>query len=360
MIIAHHYVVNSGIMDAFEPRSTSANYIFLTLWGMWGKTAINLFILISGYFMCTSNLTIRRYCKVFLEYIYYELGIYLIMLIVGYEAVGLNRIFDLLFGIFRYANGSGNFLSSFLIFYLFIPFINIFIRSVTKAVLKKFVLLLIFVFTVFSTFFFNKYIFGEIFWFIAVYFIGAYLRLYPPVWSSSFKASRRLLILSLVLAYASVVLMIIIGAVIHNGSATFFVYDANKVGAILVSVMMFATFKNLRVCYSKVINLIAKTTFGILLIHANSSAMRRFLWNDLLHVDTFYSLPLISLICRSVLIVAGIFVVCSLIDMIRIYLIEKPVFNHFDPFEKTLKMIWRCFTKILRSIYSGIIALAER
>ena len=127
MIIAHHYVVNSGIMDAFEPRSTSANYIFLTLWGMWGKTAINLFILISGYFMCTSNLTIRRYCKVFLEYIYYELGIYLIMLVVGYEAVGLNRIFDLLFGIFRYANGSGNFLSSFLIFYFFIPFINIFI-----------------------------------------------------------------------------------------------------------------------------------------------------------------------------------------------------------------------------------------
>ena len=30
MIIAHHYVVNSGIMDAFEVGSTSTNYVFLT------------------------------------------------------------------------------------------------------------------------------------------------------------------------------------------------------------------------------------------------------------------------------------------------------------------------------------------
>ena len=197
MIIAHHYVVNSGIMDAFEVGSTSTNYVFLTLWGMWGKTGISIFVLISGYFMCTSNLTIRRYCKVFLEWVLYHFGIYLILLIAGYETAGPERIFDLLFGIFRYANGSGNFVNSYLIFYLFIPFINTFIRNIAKAEFKKFVLLLFFVFTILSTFFFNKVIFGEVFWFIAVYFWGAYLRLYPPVWFGSFKASKRLLILSL-------------------------------------------------------------------------------------------------------------------------------------------------------------------
>ena len=109
-----------------------------------------------------------------------------------------------------------------------------------------------------STFFFNKYIFGEVFWFIAVYFIGAYIRLYPPVWSDSFKVSGRLFILSLLIAYASVVFMLIIGAVVNKGSATFFVYDANKLGAVLVSITMFATFKNLSIGYSKIINLFAK------------------------------------------------------------------------------------------------------
>ena len=51
MIVAHHYVVNSGIMNAFETGNTSMNYVFLTLWGMWGKTGINVFILVSG-FLC--------------------------------------------------------------------------------------------------------------------------------------------------------------------------------------------------------------------------------------------------------------------------------------------------------------------
>ena len=360
MIVAHHYVVNSGIMDAFEVGSTSANYIFLSLWGMWGKTAINVFILISGYFMCVSDLTIRKYCKILFEWVLYHFGIYLIMLIAGYETVGLGRIFDLLFGIFRYANLSGAFDCSFFIFYLFIPFMNKFIRSFTMAEFKKFVLFLLFVFTILSTFFFNKDIFGEVFWFIAVYFIGAYLRLYPPKWSESFKASRRMLILSLCIAYASVILMMIIGTITGKGSDMFFLYDANKLGAVLVSVTMFVTFKNLNIGYSKAINLIAKTTFGVLLIHANSNAWRQFMWRDLLHVNTFYSLPLYILICRSVLIVAGIFTSCSLIDMIRIYLIEKPVFNHFDPFEKAFNTIWKSLSNISRSIYNSIIALAER
>ena len=246
-----------------------------------------------------------------------------------------------------------------MIFYLFIPFINKFIESISKAEFKKFVFLLIFVFTILSTFFFNKVIFGEVFWFIAVYFIGAYLRLYPPAWSDSFKASGRLLILSLVFAYASVVFMIQIEAFFNKGTAWFFMYDANRLGAVLVSVMLFVTFKNLKIGYSRAINLVAKTTFGVLLIHANSSAWREFMWIDLLHVNTFYSLPLIVLISRSILVVAGVFVFCSLIDMLRIFLIEKPVFNHFDSFEDTLKLIWRLFTNISFSIYNSIISLVE-
>lgn len=40
-IIAHHYVVNSGITDQFDYTNITANMVFLQIWGMWGKTAIN-------------------------------------------------------------------------------------------------------------------------------------------------------------------------------------------------------------------------------------------------------------------------------------------------------------------------------
>ena len=125
---------------------------------------------------------------------------------------------NLIFAIFRFANGSGNFEYSFFIFYLFIPFLNVFIRNAAKEEFKKLVIYLIFVFSV----------------------------------------------------------------------------------------------------------------------------------------------PLFALICRSVLVVAGVFVCCSLIDMIRIYLIEKPVFDHFSSLETALNKIWRFFTNICCSIYGSIISLAER
>lgn len=95
------------------------------------------------------------------------------------------------------------------------------------------------------------------------------------------------------------------------------------------------------------------------MIHADSDAWRQFMWNDLLHVDTFYSLPIISLVGRSILVVAGVFVICSLIDVIRIFLIEKPVFDNFDRIEKLIKKVFEYSTHIGYSIYKGVIRIAE-
>lgn len=352
MIISHHYVVNSGITENLSFSQQPVNATFLTLFGMWGKTGINVFILISGYFMCTSSLTLRRYCKIAFEWAFYHYVIYFIMLAAGYETLTLPRIFYLIFSPFIYANGSGNFSSSFLIFYLFIPFLNIFIRSASRKEYRNLVLFLLFVFTVLSTFFFNTVIFGEVFWFIAVYFIGGYLRLYPPVWAQSLRKSAQLLLFSLLLCYLSVgictLLQIRLSVPIDP---RYFVQDANKLGAVLVGVFLFTTFKNLGIGYSKWINLVAKTTFGILMIHANSNAWRTFMWRDLLHVDVSYTLSPTLLILRSLLIVAGIFICCSALDLLRINLIEKPVFRHFSFFEGMMQKVQLLLKNTMWKLY---------
>ena len=352
MILTHHYVVNSGIMEGFGAGSTSINYIFLALFGMWGKTGVNIFIMISGYFMCRSKLTLKRYCKVLFEFLFYLFVIYFTLLFMGYEVFNASRINDLLFGIFKYANASGNFVGSFFMFYLFIPFINKYIEHLTQREFRKFILFLLFIFTILSTVFNNVFVFGEIFWFITVYFIGAYLKLYPPTWANSLRTSRNLLILSLIVSYASVVLMVIKEQFMYT---FYFVIDANKLGAVLVSIFMFTTFKNIYIGYSKFINLVAKTAFGVLLIHANSDAMRRFMWRDLLHVDTFYSLPLTTLIIKSLFICLGIFIVCSILDMIRIYLFEEPLFKNFEPIEKMILKIWSAIKKVSFNIYKYVL-----
>lgn len=57
LIVAHHYVVNSGLLDVMNQNILSANTTFYSLFGAWGKMGINCFVLITGYFMYKSQIT---------------------------------------------------------------------------------------------------------------------------------------------------------------------------------------------------------------------------------------------------------------------------------------------------------------
>lgn len=61
LIVAHHYVVNSDVGNLIAADPLAINSLFLRLFGMWGKTGINCFVLITGYFMCQSKITIENF-----------------------------------------------------------------------------------------------------------------------------------------------------------------------------------------------------------------------------------------------------------------------------------------------------------
>ena len=355
-IIAHHFVVNSGIIPDVNSISTNllGNYIYLACFGMWGKTAINVFVLITGYFMCRSKLTTARYCKILFVYLFYHYIIYFLLLILHYETVSLTRIYHLLFEVFENANGSGFFTSSFLIFYLFIPFINMFIDRIDKNSVQHLVILLILVFSGLSTIFNNKNLMGESFWFIALYFLGACIRLYPLKWMQNQMKCILYLLISLGLSYSSVVVIILFLSKKGMNNYAYFVSDANKVGAVFVSIFLFCVFKNMNIGYSKVINTIAKTTFGILQIHANSPAVRSLLWKKIFHVDTMFGISFGELVVKSISIVLIIFTVCSIIDFLRIHFIEVKINKVLLKIEMRLN---NCLRKIVEKTDS---MLSER
>ena len=64
------------------------------------------------------------------------------------------------------------------------------------------------------------------------------------------------------------------------------------------------------------------------MIHANSDIMRRWLWGDMLDAVGHYNAPFLPLYHLGS--VAAIFIVCTIIDQLRIKLIEKPFFNLWD------------------------------
>lgn len=83
MIVAHHYLVNSGLIQVIENEPLTAKSAFFYVFGMWGKTGINCFVLITGYFMCRSKITLRKFLKLFLQIEFYNIVINLIFVFIG-------------------------------------------------------------------------------------------------------------------------------------------------------------------------------------------------------------------------------------------------------------------------------------
>lgn len=77
LIIAHHYVVNSGLMEVIrgvgDNSGITAKSIFYLLFGAWGKTGINCFVLITGYFMCKSQITKKKFIKLLIQIYFIKL-----------------------------------------------------------------------------------------------------------------------------------------------------------------------------------------------------------------------------------------------------------------------------------------------
>lgn len=325
-VVAHHYVVNSGITELYDMQNITINMVVLQFWGLWGKTAINAFVMITGYFMCTSKLTVKKYFKMLFEVKFYGIILYIVFLVAGYEVFTLKRVFTVVFST-AYGMNRG-FTSSFLMFYLFIPFLNILIKHLTKAKFRMLVGVLLAMFTLSSTFFFNSAIFHEIGWYTTLYFVSAYIRLYPFKWMEKNVVCGTMLFASIALSYLSVIVVDFFGTKVGFYKYDYMVSDSNKLLAFLVGVFCFLFFRNLKIKSNKAINLISSTTFGVLLIHANSDAMRTFLWKDILNVATMYTVDVGRLFSHAIISMLVVFAICSVIDILRIYFVEKPVMNY--------------------------------
>lgn len=325
-IVAHHYVVNSGLTEEFAVNVTVEDRtLFALLFGWGGKTGINCFVLITGYFMCTSHITFKKFLKLFLEIQFYRIIIYFIFVQTGYTEISLEGLLDAFLPVYSIWGG---FIGSYLVFYVFIPFLNLFIRAINEKQHQMLIGLCLLVGTVPQTFMNAGSVFTYPCWFMVLYFIASYIRIYPKDIFNNRKLWGRAALAILVLSWASVVAGAYLQQIGSTLSCYHLVSDSNKLLAVSTAVCAFLYFKNLKMKTHPIINIIASSCFGVLLIHANSDVMRQWLWGDLLKVVQAYHGRYFP--CHAVLSVTGVFVVCTVIDQVRIYLVEKPFFRWYD------------------------------
>lgn len=265
--------------------------------------------------MCKSKITLEKYVKLLCEVIFYNVVIAFIFAITGYGT--WSEIFKAFFVVRRVNNG--DFTTCFLIFYLLIPFWNILMKSISKKQHQYLLAILGFLYVFLGTMPAFGVVFNYVSWFGFLYIVAAYIRFYPCK-KKNWGLYTGVFIFAGVL---SIIGCLILGSRLDKQIAYRFVSDSNTFIAFAISVCSFMLFKRWNIGYSKLINIIGGSTFGVLCIHANSDSMRNWLWKVIFDVEGHYTLPSMRLIAYSIVCTVLIFACCTLLDIIRKRYIES-------------------------------------
>lgn len=333
LILAHHFSVHGGF-DILNEMVT-LNRIWIQFFQMGGKVGVNIFVIISGYFLISSKgIKISKILNLLIQLSFYSIVLYLIFVFCGKEIFSVKGLLENCLPLFT----KWWFASAYFILYLLSPYLNRLLNSLTKKEYQSFLILLTVIWCFIPTFTTFSFYSNPLIWFIYLYALAGYIRLYGLFDSLKAKTCTFLAIFTSLLTFSSAVIFDILGLNItfFSEHSTYF-FEMQKLPILVISVLLFLGFSRIDIGFNRVINIVASATFGVYLIHDNNY-MRVFLWENLFKNASFahsgYLIP------YSILVIVLVYVVCTLIELMRIYLFEKcyiPLLNRIsEKFEKEL------------------------
>ncbi|MEG0408571.1 MAG: acyltransferase family protein [Bacilli bacterium] len=324
LIIIFHCAYKSGFV--FEQQFTMNEFIIKSLW-MLGELGVNMFVLISGYFMINSKFKWKKLFLLLIEVLFYHFFTIFISLQLGiFQYTGLRSIFMSFFPIIF---NNYWFITAYVIVYVLSPYLNIFIFSLDKITYKKFLFTLLFLYSVIPTLFgvfvntTEGFLFyNRLIWLLIVYFTGAYIKLYSISFISSFKKSILVILTSFSVLIGSILIIEKLEALFSKFGTTEIAYlwPPNSLPMFFASVGLFGVFMYLKLPYSRIINFLGSTTLGIYLLY--DGYLSGWLWHTMFKCTNYQSSKyLIFYIIFSAIV---IFTVGVIIDFLR-QILEKHI-----------------------------------
>lgn len=270
----------------------SVPYCTISILKSFSIVAVNCFVLISGYFLCQSDIRLKKATNLWIQVETYSIGIYLVLVFVPGSGVHFS-IQQLIKHTFPLLTNQYWFFTYYILLFLIAPMLNIFIRNVEQAQFKRCLFILIIIFSVVPTCNIFNDNFGtnsgySLLWFIVLYLIASYIRLYSikgKYWGHIY------IILSIILLCIqflgdSIGHTISIFSYIKNLA---FQYNSLFVLGASVALFMATTKSKLHFSNNKInllISNVASLSFAVYLFHENSS-FRNYLWNNIVDLRRF-------------------------------------------------------------------------
>lgn len=304
MIVLMHAIGHGGL-GATAANGTFSYFVYWFLF-LLGRVSTNCFVMLTGYYMVTSQTKISRLFRIEVQTLFYSLLTFGISIAFQNRSFSLNGLIQAITPISSYIYW---FISCYFMLYLAIPLLNKIILNLTQGQHRLVLCGLFIVLSLWSTLCFwsqttavkggYSYI-----WFFALYFLSSYIRLYQITWHS-----RNCLLL-----YFGCCLFAIFSRM--NGLAletrfhlTGFIdilggYQAPP--SLFASIALFLLFQNIHVdspTLKKFILKIAPLSLGVYLLH-DSDFSRELLW-QIIDLPRFGSLlPCLGYMLVSIFLIA--------------------------------------------------------
>ena len=283
LIVLHHYCVNSGFTEVIDMKNITGNTLLIQFMAFGGKVGVNVFLLISGYFMIEGERKYEKIYKLIFQVLFYSLIISFLLYYWGGYYFSLKQILQIIPFVFTLPV---DFIASYLLVYLLSPIINKCLKSLSRTEFTFLLLILLLYFVIADTFFL-QHTWNYFGWAFTCYCVGAYIRMYNI---DKIKLPWSLFaLISLLTIWLSILVVDYVGVKYHFEGWTYMLSDANKLPVFAMAVFLFLYFKNMHIGYNRLINIVAASSLGVLIIHANSDVMRQWLWKDFLRNTDYFT-----------------------------------------------------------------------
>lgn len=332
MIITLHFNNQSkALLVLGEPASNVQ--IFATVLEAIAITGVNVYVLISGYYLSSSKVRLSKVLLLILQVYFYTLLISCAMMFVGaYSVKPEDKLDRALRYLFPISSEHYWFVTAYVIMYVMAPVMNAAVNTLKRKQLKTVIIGLLtwfcFIKSIVPVKFGTDRMGYDFGWFICLYLIAAYIRKYNIVLFRDAKKSALVYLISVVVIAAFSLVFYKIN--FDTGNFNYYAEvpcHYNFFFALTGALGLFSVFRFMRLkenLLAEVIRIIAPYTLGVYLLHMHFEIADRWVeWIEQIIGDTPLDNVLMFFVhlVVSVLIVffAGIFV-----DWIRKY-----IFNFF-------------------------------
>lgn len=336
LIVLHHSFVH-GVLDFKSstiqttiinhyPLSTSISYILAS----GGKVGVYLFILITGYFMINSTITLKKIIRLWLPILFWS--VFLALLIGEVFSNNISyTIKSLITVCLPITFNQYWFVTVYVFMYLLIPFLNICTDWIDKTRIRLKYYLLISILLILSNY---KVLFGGpaqigsmLLIFCIVYTLGALIRKENILKNLKYKKYALitfiiLFILEIIYVFTSIYMFNLFSISIILKLLNGVLFSPWTFLTIIQAICIFILIGSSNITYHPIINQISSVTFGIYLISDNKF-LRPIIWNNIFHLRKMIVLNPFMIIILTILISLIVFILSGLLEKIRQFLFSN-------------------------------------